>query len=302
VRITPAGQVLDPDGIVLSDDMRGVFGNIASNGDGSSVVTLVNTTGQSFERALAADGTLGPLQTPTTQPLSAGPSVASNGQSTMMVFEPLAPDFGPTDLLGRVVRANGSLGPQFRIQRRVDSSGVSVTGVDGGDYLVGAFRNNQGEAISVSRAGVVGDHFPLPLSSPLLTSANGGRNALVAWTGQGSFEAQAQLYNNGGFRRRVLQIAPVTAGYPTALAWDGVTYWAVWVVDNDAGRPFIRTVSTTGELGPVSQLVDDECLGPSLASNGQQQLLLTCFKFSSRFRTVRVTTRLIDTSAVAAAP
>jgi hypothetical protein len=302
VRITPAGQVLDPDGIVLSGDLGGVFGDIASNGDGSSVVTLVNTTGQSFERALAADGTLGPLQTPTTQALASGPAVASNGQNTLMVFAPLAPDFGPTDLLGRVVRPNGNLGPQFRIQRRIDSSGVSVVAVDGGDYLVGAFRNNQGEAIPVSRGGDVGARIPLPFSSPRLTSASGGRNALVAWTGQGSFEAQAQLYNNGAFRRSVLEIAPVTAGYATALAWDGVTYWAVWVVDNDAGRPFIRSVSPTGVLGPVSQLIDDQCLGPSLASNGQQQLLLTCFKFSSRFRIVRVTTRLIDTAAVAAAP
>ena len=130
----------------------------------------------------------------------------------------------------------------------------------------------------------------------MLSAASSGRNALVAWTGQGSFEASAQLYNNGAFRRRTLQIAPVTAGYSTALAWDGVTYWAVWVVDNDAGRPFIRSISDAGVLGPVSQLFDVQCLGPSLASNGQRQLLLTCYKYSSRFRIVRVTTRLIDTS------
>ena len=171
-----------------------------------------------------------------------------------------------------------------------------MVAVDGGDYLVSAFRNNEGSAIPVSRGGDVGDRIPLPLSSSVLSSAGNGRNALVAWVGQGGFEASAQLYNNGAFRRRTLQIAPVTAGYVTALAWDGTTYWAVWVVDNDGGRPFIRSISDTGVLGPVSQLVDDQCLGPSLASNGQQQLLLTCFKFSDHFRIVRVTTRLIDTS------
>jgi hypothetical protein len=83
VRITTAGQVLDPDGIVLSGDLRGVFGDIASNGDGRSVVTLVNgSTGQSFERMLAADGTLSPLQVPTTQVLAEGPAIASNGRIT----------------------------------------------------------------------------------------------------------------------------------------------------------------------------------------------------------------------------
>jgi hypothetical protein len=213
-----------------------------------------------------------------------------------MVYEPQTPDFGPTELLGRIVRPNGNMAAQFRILRNVDLAGVSVVGVDGNDYLVGGFRNNQGFAIPVSRSGDVGDRIPLPLSSSTLSAAVSGRNALVGWTGQGGFEASAQLYNNGAFRRRTLQIAPVTAGYPTALAWDGATYWAVWVVDNDAGRPFIRSISDTGVLGPVSQLVDDQCLGPSLASNGQRQMLLTCYKFSSRFRIVRVTTRLIDTS------
>ena len=301
VRITTAGQVLDPDGILLSDDLRDVFGHIASNGDGRSVVTMVDPAGQSFERMLGADGTLTPLQIPSTQALGEGPAVASNGQNYLMVFGPQTPDSGPTDILGRIVRANGNLGPQFRIQRNTDLAGVGVVAVDGGDYLVSAFRNNQGFAIPVSRGGDVGDRIPLPLSSSVLSAASSGRNALVAWTGQGSFEVSAQLYNNGAFRRRTLQIAPVTAGYVTALAWDGVTYWAVWVVDNDAGRPFIRSISDTGVLGPVSQLLDDQCLGPSLASNGQRQLLLTCYKFSSRFRIVRVTTRLIDTS-VAAAP
>jgi hypothetical protein len=55
-----------------------------------------------------------------------------------MVFGPLAPNFGPTDLLGRIVRANGNLGPRFRIQRNTDSSGIGVTAVDAGDYLVSA--------------------------------------------------------------------------------------------------------------------------------------------------------------------
>jgi hypothetical protein len=253
----------------------------------------------SFERALAADGTLGPLQTPTTQALVSGPAVASNGQNTLMVFAPLTPDFGPTDLLGRLVRPNGNLGPQFRIQRRIDSSGVSVVAVDGGDYLVGAFSNNQGEAIPSARRRPPALGFRRRSARAPEASANAARNSMMA---HGAMLWGAALYNNGAFRRSVLEIAPVTAGYATALAWDGVTYWAVWVVDNDAGRPFIRSVSPTGVLGPVSQLVDDQCLGPSLASNGQQQLLLTCFKFSSRFRIVRVTTRLIDTAAVAAAP
>jgi hypothetical protein len=63
----------------------------------------------------------------------------------------------------------------------------------------------------------------------------------------------------------------------------------------------MRSVEVDGTLGPTSQLADEFCESPQLASNGAQQLLLTCFRFSDHFRVSRVTTRLIDTSAGASA-
>jgi len=190
---------------------------------------------------------------------------------------------------------NGTLGTPFVVQSESDFSGASVVAT-GLDYLVGTTRNNgAGEVIPVSRTGRVGRPIPLAVSSTSITAANSGRNTLVGWIGDTNFAPMARLFDNGAFRGRTLQLAPAGAGFSTALAWDGRSYWAVWDSDSTTHRPFIRQVSAAGALGPASQLLDDECQGPALASNGQRQLLLACYKFSDHFRVVRVSTRLIQT-------
>jgi hypothetical protein len=56
-------------------------------------------------------------------------------------------------------------------------------------------------------------------------------------------------------------------------------------------------VDVNGTLGDTSSLFNDGCEDPSLASNGRAQLLLTCFYFRDAFQVIRISTRLIDTSA-----
>jgi hypothetical protein len=205
---------------------------------------------------------------------------------------------GATDftlnLSARLLGADGTLGAPFVVQSESDYAGATVVAT-GLDYLVGATRNNAGQVIPISRTGAVGQPISLAMSSPSITAANSGRNTLVSWIGDTNFAPVARLWDNGGFRGRTLQLAPAGAGFATALAWDGRAYWAVWAGDGATHLPFIRQVSVAGVPGLPSRVVDDECEGPALASNGRRQLLLACFKFTDHFRVVRVSTRLIQT-------
>jgi hypothetical protein len=294
VRITTGGQVLDPDGIVLSGDDHGVSASIASNGAGASSVVWSSPQGGSFERPLAADGTVGAIQPLFGAPLIEPPVVAGNGRSYLALASTQGATVFTLDLLAQFVRPDGTLGTPFAVQSEVDSPGGSVVAT-GLDYLVGALQNNAGEVIPISRFGRIGSPIPLATSSSSISAANNGRNTLVSWMGTTNFAPTARLFDNGAFRGRTLQLAPSGAGFPTALAWDGRTYWAVWDGDFINHLPFIRQVSASGVLGPSSQLLAEECQGPALASNGRRQLLLACFQFSDHFRVVRVSTRLIQT-------
>ena len=294
VRITTAGEVLDPDGIVLSGDDHGVVATMASNAAGASQLVWSTPQATSFERSLAADGTLGPIQPLSNAQLFEPPVVAGNGRGYLVVLSTQGATDFTLNLSARLLGANGTLGAPFVVQNDSDFAAASVVAT-GLDYLVGATRNNTGQVIPISRAGRVGRPIPLAMSSPSITAANSGRNTLVSWIGDTNNAPVARLFDNGGFRGRTLQLAPAGAGFATALAWDGRMYWAVWTGDGTTRLPFIRRISAAGVLGPPSQLLDDECEGPALASNDQRQLLLACFKFSDHFRVVRVSTRLITT-------
>jgi hypothetical protein len=298
VRITTAGVVRDPNGIVLSGNDIGVGASIASNGGGSSAivwdVSQGTSSGTSFERSLAADGTVGPSQPLSDVPLFEPPVIAGNGRRYLAVMSTQGSTDFTLDLSARFLRRDGTLGPTFVVQNEIDSGGASVVAT-GLDYLVGTMQNFAGELIPISRTGRVGTPIPFSTSSTSITAANNGNNTLVGWIGATNFAPTARLFNNGAFRGRELQLGPTGAGFPTALAWDGRTYWAVWDSDQTTHIPFIRRVGAGGALGPATQLLDEECEGPALASNGQRQLLLACYKFSDHFRVVRVTTRIITT-------
>jgi hypothetical protein len=294
VRITTAGQVLDPDGVLLTGDTRGVGATVASNGAGRSFIAWDLAQGQSFVRSVGADMTLGTIQALSAAPLFEPPAVAGNGSDyAVLMATQGATDF-TLDLSLRLLRANGTLGPTVLVQDEADFSGASLVAT-GQDYLVGGFRGNAGEVIPVSRAGRVGRPIPLAMSSSQISAANSDRNTLVSWVGAQDFAPEARLFDNGAFRGRTLRLAPAGVGFSAALAFDGRAYWAVWIGDSTTRRPMIRQISVAGVLGPASQLVDDECEGPTLASNGRRQLLLACFKFSDHFRVVRASTRLIQT-------
>jgi hypothetical protein len=223
---------------------------------------------------------------------------AGNGHSYLAVMTRSHPDWN-YDLTGRVIRGNGSLGPVFSIDPLTNGSGGVAAAGNG--FLVSS-PTDGGTLFPVAGTGNVGSPILLSLASTTLNSATNGRTTLVAWIpgfGDLPFAVNAQFVVDGALQDPVLQIAPTTAGDGTALAWDGRSYWSVWTVrdeQSDHSRAFMRAISTTGVLGPVSQVTDEECQEPSLASNGHQQLLLACHAFTNRYREVTVSTRLIDTS------
>ena len=296
VRINAAGSVLDPDGIALSDGVPAV-GQIASNADGPTLVTLAQPSGSAQFRFLGSGGRLRAAQALAED--VTGPVVtAGNGSDFLAVMTHLHPDDFSYDLTGRVIHENGNLGATFAIDPQTNGSGGVIAAGNG--YLVASWSNG-GTLFPVGAAGHVRTPISLSLASTSLTSATDGTDTLVAWIpgfGDSPFAADARFFADGAFHGRTLELAPTTAGFPAALAWDGRKYWAVWVV-GDSPRPFIRSISANGKLGPVSQLFDEECQGPVLASNGQRQLLLACYAFTDQFRVVSVSTRLIDTSAAA---
>jgi hypothetical protein len=222
---------------------------------------------------------------------------AGNGSDFLAVMTNMHPDFN-FDLTGRVIRANGALGATFSIDPLTNGSGGVVAAGNG--YLVASWSNG-GTLFHVGAAGRVRGSISLSLASTSLTSATDGADTLVAWVpgfGELPFAADVRFFANGAFHGPTLELAPTTSGSTAALAWDGRKYWAVWVV-GDSPRPFIRSISANGKLGPVSQLFDEECRGPVLASNGNRQLLLSCYVYTDQFRVVNVSTHLIDTRAAA---
>jgi hypothetical protein len=294
VRISPVGVVRDPNGIAVTPS--GAFVNaLASNGARRSIVAWPTTTGGGLVRSLAANGTLGPIRAFANGALASNPELASDGTGFLATFARTNAAGTRTDLFGTSVAPNGNPGPLFPIRRGIDAAG-GLTAVNG-DYLVLFSQGGVAQMATVSSAGSVSAPMPAP-ETPFssVRAASSARNALVTWVTSAG-EVQAQRFARGALRGPPLSITPSSDGFPPTIAFDGQRYWIVWASDWDNERPMIRSVELDGTLGDPSQLADEFCEAPDLASNGEQQLLLACFRFSDHFRVSRITTRLLDTSA-----
>lgn len=292
VRIDPSGHVRDPSGIVLSTAEAPAFGaSLGSTGNNSSLSLWNSISSGAYRRTLAADGTLGPLA-PFAPELSSPPAIASNGTGYLAVF--MTGDSSDGAIFGQLLDAAGNGDTVFRIDSSTVNTGPNVFPVAGGGYLV-SYANAGTHLIPVSTAGEVGASEQLSSSISFTSAATGANKTLVAWTDTSDTRVRARFYEAGAFSGEPFVIAETTAGYVTALSWDGTGFFAIW--ETPEHHLDGRNIAADGTLGPVTALVSEESYGPVSASNAQGQVLVSYIKYGEGFRSRRIASRLIGAVA-----
>lgn len=294
VRISAAGEVLDPSGLAVSDPQLAFSQDLASNGDGPSLVVWSTVTGQAFARAVSARGNLRPARSLTPLTVEVSPVIAGNGSNYLAVFGVPSVGGTGTDLVGRFLDADGTPGARVNdIQHGIDCCIENVLAL-GDQFVVQASAGGAASLLPINGNGRVGTPIPLPGAASPAAAATGDRNSLLVWGGSGG-AIMGQLFARGAFRGAPFTIADSSDSFGATVAWDGARYWVVWASDSDTEHPMARSVRGNGTLGDTAALFDGGCESPQLASNGQRQLLLTCFDFEHAFQVIHVSTRLIDT-------
>lgn len=294
VRIGTSGQLLDPQGIAFSGPESPAFGaQVASTRQGSSLLVWFNVSGNSFERTIASDGTLGAIKPFRAEETHSPAGLASNGTGYLAAYETgNSSDEGA--VVGRVLDASGTSGPDFDIDASTLNSSPSVFAI-GADYLV-SYPNSGTWLMPVSGAGVHGQSEMLSPNLAYVTSATSAPDtALVVWSVVGDAQIHARFFKAGKLSGATIDVAETSAGYGAAVAWDGSSFWATWETPEHLLQA--RAIGTDGALGLVSTWVNEECFAPVLSSDGQGQLLLSYAKYLEQSQTRRVFSRIVGRGA-----
>lgn len=263
VRIDPSGHVLDPNGIVLSTAQSPAFSSsLASTGNGSALSLWAGTSGASYRRTLAADGTPGTLSSFGDPSLSSAPAVAGNGTGYLAVYA--SGDSSDGAIFGRLLDATGSGGTDFRIDSSTLNTGPNVFTAAGSGYLL-SYSKAGTRLMTVSSTGQLGSSLELSANTSLVTVATGANKMLVVWTDINDTQVRARFFAPDVLSGETLVLAESSAGYSAALSWDGSSYFAIW----ETPEHYLdgRSIGNDGTLGPVTTLVNEECYGPVSASN-----------------------------------
>jgi hypothetical protein len=290
VRIDPSGQLLDPDGIVLSTAESPAFSaSLGSTGNGSSLsLWFGGDAGASYRRTLAANGTVGTLSSFTDQPLSSPAMVAGNGNGYLAVY--MSGDWNDATIHGRLLDANGSGSADFPIVPSGSNGGPNVFAAAGSGYLV-SYSQEGTRVVPVSASGQVGTSLPLSASYSYVTATAGANETLLTWTDSNDTQVRARFFASDALSDETLVLAESSAGYNATLAWDGSSYFAIW--ETPEHHLDGRSIASDGTLGPISTLVNEACYAPVSASNKQGQLLVSYTKYDGTFRSRRIVSRLI---------
>lgn len=293
VRISAAGQVLDPNGITLGSDTQKAFSlGIASAGAGPSLVTWSTLSGDGWLSTLSQSGVAG-TATAVASGLSTSPGLASAGSGYLLATTKQT-STSVYAISGRLVSASGVLGAAIPIE--TSAAQPSATVLTAGDgFLVNYLgAGNASFLRPVSSAGAVSAAIPLSASQAFVTSASNGTQTLLVWSDPVDVRVQAQFYSGGALQGKPLLLSASSAGYPAPVAWDGEKYWIVWESDDQEHRADARTVSPSGTLGPVTRLLDEETFAPSIASDGHGHFILSYYQYAESSRTRRISSRLVD--------
>ena len=299
VRIAADGERLDERAVVLSEP--GAFSlSQASSAEGAWLAAWTSIPdGTVYSRAVATDGTPGTLRELTERQVSMAPALASNGSGYLSMYTAFESG-GTYDVYARELGAEGELGDEYPIVQGLTQPASLTLAAHGESYLVSLHEQNAVRLIAVDADATVGSPLSLATSRGLSAIASNGEQALIALIDDGG-AVSARLYEDGALSGSPISIAETSSGFMPAVAWDGDSFVVAW--DEDETRELkARTVSSTGVAGVTRTLVQEECLGPVLASNGEGQLLVTCVRFAESAVTRRLVSYFIDDVATLVAP
>ncbi|AUX40011.1 uncharacterized protein SOCE26_014060 [Sorangium cellulosum] len=298
VRVSAAGEALDAVGTELVSG--GSLVDLASSGEGTSVLTWRDPSGGDYLRPIASDGTPGDVVAVSSRYLSSSAGIESNGDGYLVTFvERSTEEPYVYTASGRLLDAAGNAGPVFPIVPPAESSSSVYPLPAGQDYLVVHRNRDVGvRLVPVSRTGEVGESFFLADPPVSVSAATNGTDTLVVWTKGEQWPRPAdglihgRIYADGGWRGEAFVISTTGAGYSAAVAWGGTSYQVVWE-EAETHRLQLRAVAPDGTLGPEALLVDGECSAPSLARGEHGRLLLAYEKPRHGGYTRRVVSRLL---------
>jgi len=291
VRIGTNGQLLDPNGIVLSTAEAPAFSaSLGSTGNGSSVSLWFGSDGASHRRSLAADGTLGEISAFAASPLYSPASLAGSGAGTGYLAAYMTGDSSNGAVFARLLDAAGNGSTDFPVDSTTANTSPTVFTAAGGGYLL-SYASGGTRLVKISATGQVGASVELTPSVTIVNAAAGTDKTLVTWTDFNDSQVRARFFASDALSGDTLVLSETSAGYTAALAWDGSSYQAIW--ETPEHRLDGRSIGADGTLGAVSTLVDEPSYAPVLASNKQGQLLVSYTKYSANFQSRRVVSRLI---------
>lgn len=296
VRISNAGKVLDPDGIlVTAPDTYAWSVALTSAGKQSSLFVYANVGDDPLMRSLASNGTLGSSKPfGTTEGV---PRIVSNGTTYLATYA--TGDSSNGAVFARLLDANATVGAEIRLDSSTVNTGPSAVPLKDG-YLV-SYAESGTRVVTVSNTGTVGTSMPLQTGYTSIAGDCSGDETLVAWDDDADGQIHARFFKDEAWSGSAFVVNESTTsnnGYPTVV-WDGTSYYIAWeIADADYRNHQLlgRSVSTAGVLGPVQTLVSDDTSGPVLASDGQGQMLLSYLKWIANSNSRRIYSRILTPS------
>jgi MYXO-CTERM domain-containing protein len=276
------GARLDPDGLVLAEP--GTFSLTQAGGAGGEWLAIWHsiTEHKAFVRSVNG-GTLGAVHELTAKQISTAPAVAFDGSGYLSVYAEFV-DGDVSDsysVFGRPIAADGTPGAEFPIETGLaQPPGLTVFGH--GDGYVLASSLDRVTLRTLTATGTVGEPISLQEGDAFVSAASNGEELLIASIDQGTARVSARFFADGALRGDSIPLADTSSGSLPAVAWDGEDFAVVW----DEAETRVakgRSITPAGTVSTARTLVDAECYGPWLASNGAGQLLLSCVRYDENY-------------------
>jgi hypothetical protein len=299
VRITEKGEVLDPDGILVSTaDRQSFTAAAASNRSGTTAFVFTTTEESSaFVRTMNTDGSLSDtvlLADGNPQ----GVDIVGNGSTFLVGYQVGS---APTSPLTTVYvlpldEAGSPQGNPVPIVPDYSRPRVSMV-AQGQDFLITYSGQTQdtgapvnGKVVRVSATGQkLAELDPPAAGNPYYTIASNPDGAVVfGWNDSETGELWFRILNGDSWADTALLTAASSQEAP-AFVWDGKQFTSVWVESRTA--LWTRAMSANGTLGEETIVVDGDHGWPRLVMGPGPEMLLTSVHWELFSRTRRIESR-----------